>query len=154
MSRCLEKSGWLACGWMKIDPSHGRFHTCSVLEHRSLLSQKSFEGLIVMLGVTNRSQNNFIPMIIIPGSPRSFTRSHVVNSGLTFYRVTTSRIGHRKLQRGLHVQSKTIFNFFLPHFLYSFWHFNRQNALETLNLLFQQNVATGFTYMLAGGLGY
>ena len=122
MSRCLEKSGWSACGWMKIDPSHGRFHTCSVLEHRSLLSQKSFEGLIVMLGVTNRSQNvnNFIPMIIIPGSPRSFTRSHVVNSGLTFYRVTTSRIGHRELQRGLHVQSKTIFNFFFTTFLVFF----------------------------------
>ena len=30
----------------------------------------------------------------------------------TFHRVTTLRIGHRKLQRDLQVQSKTTFNFF------------------------------------------
>ena len=34
------------------------------------------------------------------------------DSGLTFHRVTTLQIGHRKLLRGLHVQSKTIFNIF------------------------------------------
>ena len=28
-----------------------------------------------MLGVANGSQNDFIPAIVIPGSPRSFTRS-------------------------------------------------------------------------------
>ena len=51
---------------MKIDPSHGRFRTFFVLEHRSLLSQKRVEGQIVMLGVANGSQNDFIPMIILP----------------------------------------------------------------------------------------
>ena len=67
-----------------------------------------------MLGVTNGSQNDFIPMIIIPGSPLSFTRSSQCGQlGLTFHRVTTLRIGHRKLQRGLQVQSKTIFNSFV-----------------------------------------
>ena len=66
-----------------------------------------------MLGVANGSQNNFIPMIIIPGSPQSFT--WLSEHGQLQPNIPLSHdlaIGHRKLQRGLHVQSKTIFNFF------------------------------------------
>ena len=65
-----------------------------------------------MLGVASGSQNNYIPIIIKPGSPRISRgrRSVVTELRPTFHRATTLRIGHRKLQRGLHVQSKTIFD--------------------------------------------
>ena len=58
--------------------------------------------------------------------------SVVVNCGLTFHRATASRIRHRKVQRGLQVQSKTIFNFLTG--VTNLWNYGPRNLRNLRNL--------------------
>ena len=69
-----------------------------------------------MLEITNGSQKLRFHCQILQYPTRitvSRGRRSVVNSVLTFHRVTILRIGHRKLQRGFHLESETLSVFFL-----------------------------------------
>ena len=65
-----------------------------------------------MLEITNESQKLRFYCQILQYPTRitvSRGRRSVVNSVLTFHRVTILRIGHRKLQRDFHLESKAQF---------------------------------------------
>ena len=111
--------------WMKIDLSHRRFHLFIRFVSWSIDRCSAKRVLKPRVNYHARGCKWIAEQFYSNGYHTGITGelhavvASVVNSGLTFHHVTTLRIGQRKLQRGLHVQSKTIFFFttFLVFFL-------------------------------------
>ena len=92
-----------------------------------------------MLEITNGSQKLRFYCQILQYPTRitvSRGRCSAVNSVLTFHRVTILRIGHRKLQRGFHLESKTLSVFFFNQMSRIFFFHEFQDKLLILFIFF------------------
>ena len=104
--------------WMKIDLSHSRFHLFIRFVSWSIDCCSAKRVLKPRVNCHAGGCKWITKQFYSNGYHTGITAelhavvASVVNFRLTFHRATTLRIGHRKLQKGLHVQSKTIFIFF------------------------------------------